>query len=64
MSVLSQKKELFTNTSERSLHVEVMQDRCYLREDAELKIFCDGGSGIGVLCTICHCKDKFFHYIQ
>lgn len=60
MSGLSQKKELFTNTSERSLNVKIMKDRCYLREDAELKIFCDGGSRIGVLCIICHCKVTFF----
>lgn len=24
------KKELFTNTSERSLHAKIMKDRCYL----------------------------------
>lgn len=39
-----------------------MKDRCYLREDAELKIFWDGGSRISGLCIICHCKDAYINF--
>lgn len=36
MSVYQRKtKELFKNTSERSLHAEIMKDRCYLIWDKD-----------------------------
>lgn len=62
MSGLALKKELFTNTSERSLRVKIVNNRCYLREDAELKIFGNGCTRIGVLCIIGHCKGTFFSF--
>lgn len=35
MSGLSEKKKLFTNTSEGSLYVKIMKDRCYLIWDKD-----------------------------